>query len=199
MHWTNPSITPDLAAAMLLASLILLGFSIIFKPHRMHAFISNILQPRNEPPSSYTPQPSKPQPNNIPQQPRYRPDPTKPLQVNVENAIRNFKPGKRWQYERQYQDELYDWLKRDFPYIVEYEIQTGSSRPDLVIKDIAIEIKGPTGNRELDTLTTKFLKYSNYYPNFIIVLFDCNFTEGHYNDIYNGIRKHCPNVRIIRK
>ena len=129
--------------------------------------------------------------------PKY--DPNKPLHVNVENAIRSFTPSRRWQYERQYQYELYNWLKRDFPYTVGYEVQTESSRPDLVIRDIAIEIKGPTSNRELDTLTTKFLKYSNHYPYFFIVLFDCKFTERHYNDIYNGIRKHCPNVKIIRK
>lgn len=124
-------------------------------------------------------------------------DPTKPLQVNVENAIRRFNPRQKWEYERQYQDELYNWLKREFP--VEIEVQTGSSRPDLIIKNIAIEIKGPTGKKELDTLTTKFLKYSNHYPHFIIVLFDCNFSEGHYNEICSGIRKFAPNVKIIRK
>jgi hypothetical protein len=126
-------------------------------------------------------------------------DSNKPLRDNVENAIRSFIPRKKWRYEREYQDELYNWLKRDFPFIVEYELQTGSSRPDLVIEDIAIEIKGPTGNAELNTLTTKFLKYSNHYPHFIIVLFDCSFSDGHFNEIYNGIRKFCPNVIIIRK
>lgn len=126
-------------------------------------------------------------------------DSNKPLYVNVETAIRSFRPRKLWQYERQYQDELYDWLKQDFPYIVGYEVQTGSSRPDLVIKDIAIEIKGPTGNRELDTLTTKFLKYSNYYPHFFIVLFDCKFSERHFYEIERGVRNHFPNVKIIRK
>jgi len=133
----------------------------------------------------------------IPQQPYIVSDPTKPLQVNVENAIRMFKPSRRYEYEIDYQNELYNWLSREFQ--VQYEIQTGSSRPDLIIKNIAIEIKGPTRNRELDTLTTKFLKYSNHYPHFIIVLFDCNFTEGHFHEIYNGIRKFAPNVIIIRK
>lgn len=131
------------------------------------------------------------------QQPYIVSDPTNPIQVNVENAIRRFKPRARYRYEIDYQNELYNWLSREFP--VQYEVQTGSSRPDLIIKNIAIEIKGPTGNRELDTLTTKFLKYSNHYPHFIIVLFDCNFSEGHFNEIYNGIRKFAPNVIIIRK
>ena len=131
------------------------------------------------------------------QQPYIGSDPTNPIQVNVENAIRRFKPRARYRYEIDYQNELYNWLSREFP--VQYEVQTGSSRPDLIIKNIAIEIKGPTGNRELDTLTTKFLKYSNHYPHFIIVLFDCNFSEGHFHEIYNGIRKFAPNVIIIRK
>lgn len=125
--------------------------------------------------------------------------PSKKLHVNVENAINSFKPSRNWEYERQYQDELFSWLKRDFPNIVEYEVTKGSSRPDLVIKDIAIEIKGPTGNRELDTLTTKFLKYANYYPHFIIVLFDCHFSEGHFDEIQSGIKKVAPHVIIIRK
>jgi len=117
---------------------------------------------------------------------------------NVENIIKSFKPSKKWRMERQYQDELYAWLKNEYPNTIEYEKQTGSSRPDLVIDDIAIEIKGPTGNSELNTLTTKFLKYSNHYPHFIIVLFDCNFSEGHFNEIYTGIKKFAPHVKIIR-
>jgi hypothetical protein len=147
----------------------------------------------------YNPPPSSVHPPKIhvPQEPYIISDPTKPLQINVENAIRRFKPSRNYQYEIDYQNELYSWLLREFP--VQYEKQTGSSRPDLIIKNIAIEIKGPTGNRELDTLTTKFLKYSNHYPYFIIVLFDCKFSEGHYNEIYNGILKFAPHVKIIRK
>jgi len=143
---------------------------------------------KNAPRKFYLPHPFKP---------KY--DPHKPLQVNVENAIRSFQPSKQCNKERDYHDELYNWLKRDFPYVVEYEVQTGSSRPDLVIKNIAIEIKGPTGKRELDTIATKLLKYSQYYPYFIVVLFDCNFSEGHYNEIYSAIRKNFPRVHIIRK
>lgn len=133
----------------------------------------------------------------IPQEPYIVSDPTKPLQVNIENAIRRFTPSRRYRLEIDYQNELYSWLSREFP--VQYEVQKGSSRPDLIIKNIAIEIKGPTGNGELNTLTTKFLKYSNHYPYFIIVLFDCNFSEGHFNEISGGIRKFAPHVIIIRK
>jgi hypothetical protein len=124
--------------------------------------------------------------------------PARKLHVKVENSINSFKPSRKWEYERQYQDELYKWLKRDFPDTIEYEVTTGASRPDLVINDIAIEIKGPTGNAELNTLTTKFLKYSNHYPHFIIVLFDCSFSEGHFNEIYKGIKQVAPHVKIIR-
>jgi hypothetical protein len=153
-------------------------------------------QPISEKPFTNKPKPPI-TPLKPPKQPYIVSDPTKPLQVNVANAIRRFNPSKKYEYEIEYQNELYYWLSREFP--VEYEIQTGSSRPDLIIKNIAIEIKGPTRNRELDTLTTKFLKYSNHYPYFIIVLFDCNFSEGHFNEISNGIKQFAPHVKIIRK
>jgi hypothetical protein len=152
------------------------------------------IPPIYNPPKNPIPQPPR---NPLPPRPKFRLDPSQSLQVNVENAIRTFQPRKRYQYEIDYQNELYNWLGRYFP--VQYEVQTGSSRPDLIIKNIAIEIKGPTGNRELDTLTTKFLKYSNHYPYFIIVLFDCNFSDGHFNEISNGIRKFAPHVKIIKK
>jgi hypothetical protein len=75
---------------------------------------------------------SEPLRNPIPQQRYIRSDPTKPLQINVENAINRFKPSRRWKYEREYHDELYNWLSRKFQ--VEYEVQMGFVRSDLVTR-----------------------------------------------------------------
>jgi len=116
----------------------------------------------------------------------------------VVKSIEIFNPHKEWPDEDSYQKELLGYLKRDYAGI-QYELQTGSSRPDLVIGNIAIEIKGPTDNQALDTLTTKCLKYSNYYDHLIIVLFKPIFTESNFNEIKQGIDKHFPHVKVIRK
>lgn len=106
---------------------------------------------------------------------------------------------KQWGNENNYHIELLGWLKREFTDIVEYEVQSGASHPDLVIKDIAIEIKGPTDSQALNTIASKLLRYEQYYPIMIIVLFECNFSEQLFQEIQNGINKHFKNVTIIRK
>ncbi len=118
---------------------------------------------------------------------------------HVIRSIEEFKPTKNWGNENNYHIELLGWLKREFPDIVEYEVQTGASRPDLVIKDIAIEIKGPTDSQAINTLPSKLIRYDQYYTNIIIVLFECNFSEQLFKEIQIGINRHFQNVTIIRK
>ncbi|MGA2919123.1 hypothetical protein [Methanoregula sp.] len=120
------------------------------------------------------------------------------LITKIVDAIKNFKPIRKWENEDGYHKELLGYLSHDFPEI-KYEFQIGSSRPDLVIKNIAIELKGPTDNGALDTLTTKCLKYSKYYDHLIIVLFEPRFSEGHFKEIREGINQYFPHVIIIRK
>src|SRR5208283_1919923 len=116
----------------------------------------------------------------------------------IVNGIEKFKPTRKWEYEEGYHKELLGYLGHDFPDI-KYEFQKGSSRPDLVIQNIAIEIKGPTDNAALDTLTTKCLKYSKYYDHLIMVLFEPQFSERHFKEIEEGITQYFPHVKIIRK
>ncbi len=116
----------------------------------------------------------------------------------IVNAIEKFKPTRNWEYEDGYHKELLGYLGHDFPDI-KYEFQKGSSRPDLVIQNIAIEIKGPTDNAALDTLTTKCLKYSKYYDHLIMVLFEPKFSERHFKEIQEGIIQYFPHVIIVRK
>jgi hypothetical protein len=121
------------------------------------------------------------------------------LLFKVIQAIEEFKPTKQWGNENNYHIELLGWLRRESPDIVGYEVQSGGSRPDLVIKNIAIEIKGPTDTQALNTLTTKILKYSLHYEHVIIVLFETNFSESNYQEIIEGFAKHFPHVKVIRK
>jgi len=65
----------------------------------------------------------------------------------VVKEIEKFTPAReKLGHEYNYQLNLHGWLKRKFPSAV-IERQKGASRPDIVIDDIAIETKGPTGRR----------------------------------------------------
>lgn len=116
----------------------------------------------------------------------------------IVQTIEEFKPSRRYHNEFPYQAELQGWLKSRFP-TSKIEMQTGASRPDIVIEDIAIEVKGPTDNRALETLTTKCLKYSQYYDKVILVLFEPVFSESNFREIQSGVERHFPHVRILRK
>ena len=112
--------------------------------------------------------------------------------------INQFNPSKKWTYEEGYQAELQGYLKREFTNSV-VEVQTGASRPDIVINDIAIEIKGPTDNAALLTLGSKCVKYLQHYRKLIIVLFDPIYSEAEYNETIGGIRQRFKDVEIIIK
>lgn len=116
----------------------------------------------------------------------------------VVESIKKFQPSRKYGNEFGYHTELQGWLKSHFQN-ARVELQTGASRPDIVIDNIAIEVKGPTDNQALNTLTTKCLKYSHYYTHLIIVLFEPIFSESNYSEIVEGIKRHFPNVEVIRK
>jgi len=120
------------------------------------------------------------------------------LLYRVSESIENFKPSSRYRNEFGYHTELQGWLKAHFP-SAKVEIQTGASRPDIIIDHIAIEVKGPTDSQALNTLTTKCLKYSKYYTNIICVLFEPSFTDKNFQEIQEGIDRTFPNVSIIVK
>lgn len=120
------------------------------------------------------------------------------LVVDLEDAIRAFQPSRRYGNEFGYHTELQGWLKSRFS-AAKVEIQTGASRPDIVVGPVAIEVKGPTDTNALNTLTTKCLKYGQYYKHLIIVLFEPRFSEQNYNEIVAGINARLPGVTVIRK
>jgi hypothetical protein len=123
----------------------------------------------------------------------------KDLLINrIVQSIKKFQPARKWLDEDSYHKELLGYLKGEYPDI-KYEFQIGSSRPDLVIGNIAIEIKGPTDDDALNTLTTKCLKYSHHFDHLIMVLFDPYFSERHFKEVEEGIHRWFPHVVIIRK
>ncbi len=123
---------------------------------------------------------------------------TATLFESLVRAIEEFTPSTVWNNESGYHAELYSVLKQRFPEL-SVDSQKDSSRPDLVIQDIGIEVKGPTDGGELKTLPDECLRYSPHYQNLIFVLFKPEFTELLYKEICDGISRTYPNVKIIRK
>ena len=118
--------------------------------------------------------------------------------LELEKIIREFKPFRHYNYELPYQDTLAAFLRSKYPK-TKIEESKGSTRPDIVVRGVAIEIKGPTGAHDLDTIANKCVRYLQYYPGgMICVLFDIEVSEQYYKDWIRGINKKFPRVRIIR-
>jgi len=114
------------------------------------------------------------------------------------DEIRDFKPVREHHNEFSYQLELTGYLKAKFPN-VDIEKTRGSSRPDIVIGDVAIEIKGPTRTEELQTIADKCMRYYQHFGELIIVLFEVNVYEPRYQEWVKGIKNTFSKVQIIRK
>jgi len=113
-------------------------------------------------------------------------------------AIREYKPFQRYDKELYYRDTLANWLKPKFP-DTKIEVPRGSTRPDIVVKGIAIEVKGPTSYRDLESIADKSLRYSQYFPNGLIcVLFSVNVSKSRYEDWLKGMKKKFPEVVVIK-
>lgn len=114
--------------------------------------------------------------------------------------IRDFKPAReQLRNEYAYHLSLYSWLKKTFPQ-AEYEKQRGSSRPDIVIEEIAIEVKGPTDATALTTIADKCMRYAHHYKEgLIVVLFEVNVNEYRYNEWLSSLNRQFPHVKVIRK
>lgn len=97
-----------------------------------------------------------------------------------------------------YKIELIGHLKSKFPN-ADIEQQKGSSRPDIVLNDVAIELKGPTRTEQLRTIADKCLRYYQHFKGLIIVLFEVEVNEPRYEEWEKGMRSTFPSVRIIRK
>lgn len=116
----------------------------------------------------------------------------------VVEIIETFKPLRAYRNEDRYRMELVGWLKgKDLG--ADIEVQKGYSRPDIVIGNIAIEVKGPTRKEELKTIADKCSRYTLYFDQLIVVLFEVEVDDGFYNEWYRAMQKRFPDVVIIRK
>ena len=114
----------------------------------------------------------------------------------IKTTIESFKQAENWPNEAGYQADLYNFLKRNFP-DAKLEERTGASRPDIIIKDIAIELKGPTTNEGINSLPAKCIKYSKYYRKIIFVLFSPKFSQSNFIEIKKGIEETFPGRTIF--
>jgi hypothetical protein len=114
--------------------------------------------------------------------------------------IKSFIPFS-YEQELPYHIELAGYLKGKFPNKkIDIEKYRGSTKPDITIDGIAIEVKGPTGDRELQTIMEKCIRYCPNHPKgVIIVLFDINVTQYRYNEWFKGMNDRFRDVKIISK
>jgi len=114
------------------------------------------------------------------------------------DEIEKFKPIRKYKNEFPYQIDLARHLKNKFP-DTDIEQQKGSSRPDIVVEDVAIEVKGPTRNKDLKTIADKCVRYSQHFGEIVIVLFETEVYERLYDEWVTNIKKYFPRVKIIKK
>ena len=114
-------------------------------------------------------------------------------------AIEEFRPARKYDYEFPYQVELTGFLKARLGGSVAIEEQRGRSRPDIIVDHvIAIEIKGPTSNHQLDTIADKAVRYGQHFETLVCVLFDV-LDEGRYKEWEGGMKHKFPDILIFRK
>ena len=118
--------------------------------------------------------------------------------TEIERTIHKFKPFRRYEREYAYQDTLAAFLKSQYPN-TKIEESRGSTRPDIFVNGIAIEVKGPTYVKDLQTIADKCLRYTQYFPQGLIcTLFDVKVSKKFYDDWLKGMKMNFPDVRIVR-
>jgi ribosomal protein S13 len=115
---------------------------------------------------------------------------------DIVEEIKSYKPSRKTSTELPYETGLHGFLSKSFPQL-ETQITRGRTRPDIVIGNIAIEIKGPTTMTHITSLGDKLLRYPEFWGKLIIVLFDIQVSDGQLNDIKKATAKHHPDFGIL--
>ena len=68
-----------------------------------------------------------------------------------------------------------------------------------VDSEIAIEVKGPTTSRDLQTIADKIIRYRRYFDKIIVVLFDVKVSPKRYEEWLEGIMDNFNDVVVIEK
>lgn len=105
------------------------------------------------------------------------------------SEINSFKPLRKYTQEMPYQIELSWFLKKTYKWL-KIEETKGNARPDIIVENIAIEIKWPTNSKDLWTIADKIIKYFTHYDFMIVVLFSIQVEEKHYQTWKNWILDH---------
>jgi NADH:ubiquinone oxidoreductase subunit K len=105
----------------------------------------------------------------------------------VVDAIKKFKYCTRFNEEEPYHAMLYGYLVGIGFKDIKYIPITGWARPDMAIRDIVIEVKGPVVPNSLQTLADKVMRYSDHYSYFIVVLFEPRYGDDTLNRTMNGL------------
>ena len=117
----------------------------------------------------------------------------------LEKIILEFEPSRKYDTELPYQIELAGYLQSYYQ-DTKIEERRGSTRPDIVVEGVAIEVKGPTRDHDLVSLTDKCGRYKQYFPpNLIIVLFDIRVNQCRLRDTIKSIKNIFPEVVVIKK
>lgn len=88
----------------------------------------------------------------------------------LDERVWNFVPLRRHSKEEPYQMELAWFLKNHYPSL-DIEVSKKFARPDIVVDDVAIEVKWPTHMKDLKTIPDKIMRYLESWDYIFIVLF----------------------------
>jgi len=105
------------------------------------------------------------------------------------DAIKKFRYYPMFGKEQPYHAMLYGYLVGLGFRNIKYELSTGWARPDISIKDVAIEVKGPVQANSLQTLADKAIRYSGHYNYWIVVLFEPQYGDVTLDRTINGLNK----------
>jgi hypothetical protein len=117
------------------------------------------------------------------------------LMDKIVQEIESYQHPRRELTEYPYHVGLHGWLNHSFPKIG-FELKKGSARPDIIVGNFAIEIKGPTHHKDLQTIADKINRYLQNFDKIIIVLFDIQVSDTLLDDFLNGRKLYKDEDRI---
>lgn len=116
--------------------------------------------------------------------------------------IKSFKQLRNHSSETQHHMEIAGFLKKTFPDL-EIEQTSWNTRPDIVISNVAIEIKWPTTSSWLQTLADKIIRYLKHYEYIIVILFNVEVSREDFlewkTDIIENFSHKWNRIYIIDK
>ena len=117
------------------------------------------------------------------------------LMDKIVQEIESYQHPRKELTEYPYHVGLHGWLNHSFPKIG-FELKKGSARPDIIVGNFAIEIKGPTHHKDLQTIADKINRYLQNFDKIIIVLFDIQVSETLLDDFLKGRKLYKDEDRI---